>query len=159
MNNLIAKFKDWLYFKLFRIHFTRTVARAREVAEQYGKQDGIDIGIKLAEKKLLKELKGDVMVDTESVFTVREDKIYIGNRLITETELDCLISEAKAINSFTFWTIVQETIKQRAIEKGMLKSTKWEEVLASKMMIFNLNIQRDILRVILNAEKIREQKR
>lgn len=56
---------------------------------------------------------------------------------------------------------MQETIKQKAIEKGMLQSTDFEQVLSGKLMLHNLGIMNsivDLIKSLREPEQIITQK-
>lgn len=152
-SNIIKKIRDFIYMKFFHVNFAKTVARARQVAEEYGDEAGFSRGFKegfdVGRSDLDKEKQASLYINIDEVFTEKDGKRYLGNRKLTDQELENLLAEAKAIHSFTFWHLVQETIKQKAIEKSVLHSTEWEHVLAGKMMLYNLNIQKEIFKSLL----------
>ena len=149
---MLEKFRNWVYVTFFSFHFNQVVAKARKNAEEYGKAMGFLEGLEKGRQEISSLIKDDLYIDINSVISETDGKTYLGNNLITEQDKENLIAEAKTINSFTYWKLVQETIKQRATEKSMLLSTEWEHVLAGKMMLDNLNIQRKILKLILSLK-------
>jgi hypothetical protein len=153
---MLEKFRNWVYVTFFSLHFNKVIAKARKNAEEYGKAMGFIEGLTQGREEILKGINDEnmekLLIDINSVISEVDGKCYLGNNLITEQDKENLIAEAKTINSFTYWKLVQETIKQRAIEKSMLLSTEWEHVLAGKMMLDNLNIQRKILKLILSLK-------
>ncbi len=93
------------------------------------------------------------MVDPNYVFSVTKTGIILLNGVqITNQELKNLKSEIHALKEFEIYKVLQNTLRQKAIEKSVLFSTDLytqkgnEQVLAGKMMIFSL----DIIRTIIN---------
>lgn len=105
----------------------------------------------MATPKKPKELKPAFQpVNIYDVLVVTKDrKIYLGGTLITEKEVQNLQQEIKALESFKIWGVFQETIKQKAIEKGLNLATTWEETLSAKMMLHNLGIMRSITTALI----------
>ncbi len=98
-------------------------------------------------------------VDPDYVFSVSKTGIIMLNgQQITIRELKNLKSEVRAIKEFQIWKVLQNTLKQKAIEKGMLQATDLyslagnEQVLSGKMMIFNLDIFKTIIDRIDSAK-------
>lgn len=91
-------------------------------------------------------------VDPLDVLVVDKDrKMSLGGAPITDIELKNLQQEVKALKAFRLWGIFQETIKQKAIDRGFLESLDWEQTLSGKMMVHNLGILRSIVEVIEKA--------
>lgn len=98
------------------------------------------------------------LVDPDYVFAVgKSGQILLNGVQITTPELKSLKSEVKALKEFKIWQVIQSTLRQKAIEKAVLNSTDLyslrgnEQVLAGKMMIFNLDIQKTIINAIEKA--------
>lgn len=88
------------------------------------------------------------LVDPHQVVQSQNGRALIGGRSFTEQEVKNLKTEIEVLSQLQLWQIFQETIKQKAIEKAVLSSTDWEQVLAGKMMIHNLGIQKSIVDLI-----------
>lgn len=88
------------------------------------------------------------LVDPHQVVQSQNGRALIGGLSFTEQEVKNLKTEIKVLSQLQLWQIFQETIKQKAIEKAVLSSTDWEQVLAGKMMIHNLGIQKSIVDLI-----------
>lgn len=93
-------------------------------------------------------------VDPELVFAVtKTGLIQLNGKQVTAMELKNMKSEVRAMKEFTVYKVIDMTLRQKAIEKAVLTSTDLyslkgnEQVLAGKMMIYNL----DIIKTILNA--------
>ena len=94
----------------------------------------------------------------QDVITDRKDSripnapsiLYLGDSLITETELQSLQSEIKALDSMRIWSILNETVKEKAYEKGWVTSTTMEHLNTAKTMHYTLDIQKSIIDIIRN---------
>ena len=100
----------------------------------------------------LKNVVGSI--DPWSVLTYDERSgiVKLNGEQLAKEEVRQLKTEAIAIQKFRLWTIMQETLKQKAIEKAVVQSTNFEQVLAGKLMLHNLSLQKSIVSVI---EKIK----
>jgi hypothetical protein len=100
-------------------------------------------------------------IDKERVFHQIRDKVnpavlfpYLGDRMLTTTEIKALQAELKAMKQFTVYPILIETLKQSAVEKAVINSgvtsVKDEnlELLAGKMMLHNLGLEASIIKAI-----------
>lgn len=92
--------------------------------------------------------KFDGIDPTQVLQVAKNGMLLLNGEPITEIELTNLQQEVKALKNFRVWRIMQETVRERAIEKGLLTSTKWEETLAGKMMIHNLGLLKSIADVL-----------
>lgn len=84
---------------------------------------------------------------TEVLLATKEGILLLGSP-ITDMELKSLQEEVRALKQFRIWKIMQETIRHKAIEKGITLSTQWEEVLAAKMMLHDLGIMKSVVDAI-----------
>ena len=92
-------------------------------------------------------------IDPLEVITVtKEHKIFLGNSEITEIEAKNLQQEAKVLKNFRIWKVLQETVRQKAVEKGVIESTDWEQTLSAKMMLHNLGILKSIVEVFVTYQ-------
>ncbi len=91
-------------------------------------------------------------VDLNQVLTVTQDrKILLGSEVITETELRNLQGEAKALKNMRIWLILQETVRQKAIEMGFVQAETWERTMSGKMMLHNLGILKSIVETLIKV--------
>jgi hypothetical protein len=96
-------------------------------------------------------------VSPRDIITINsQGALLLGGEAITQNELEILDKEAMFLKNSRLWQIMQMTIRQKAIEKAVLMSTDFEQVLSGKLMIHNLGIQKDILEKILNIMKTRK---
>lgn len=101
---------------------------------------------------LFKHLIKTVVVD--DVIRVNDRGVLtIGGEIVTENEIRQLIVEAKALEKFTLWRILNETIKQDALDIGWKNSTKMEDLNTCKTMYYALDLQSSIVKLILSREK------
>lgn len=85
-------------------------------------------------------------VDPLEVLSVSKEQILLlGSERITETELKNLQMEAKTLKTFRLWRIMQETVKQKAIQMGFVDAETWERAMSGKMMLHNLGILHSIV--------------
>lgn len=98
-------------------------------------------------------------IDPDYIFSVsKTGLVMLNGQQVTSSELKNLKSEVRAIKEFQIWKVLQNTLKQKAIEKGMLQATDLyslagnEQVLSGKMMIFNLDIFKSIIERIDKAK-------
>ena len=91
-------------------------------------------------------------IDQKEIIIVRENngqvQVSLGQEKLSSTELRNLKSEADSLQRMRIWRIMQETVKQKAIEKAILQSTDFEQVLSGKLMLHNLGIQQSIIDLI-----------
>ena len=93
------------------------------------------------------------------VFQVSQSGLpYLGLEPITKVEATRLQENAKLLKAMPIWKIFEETIRQHALNKAIMQSKDWEEVLAGKMMLHNLGIIKSIVDTLdnLKIDKIPE---
>ncbi len=71
---------------------------------------------------------------------------------MTKQEAELLKAEASYFQRSKLWCIMQETVKQQAIEKCALESTNWETTFSGKMMLYNLGILSSIVKTIHDSD-------
>lgn len=91
-------------------------------------------------------------VEPDLVISVNKTGLILLNgEQLTIPELKNLKSEVHALKEFQIYKILQNTVRQKAIEKAILASTDLytpkgnEQVLAGKMMVYNLDIIKTII--------------
>lgn len=99
---------------------------------------------------LLKHLLGAVTVD--DIITVDKGNIYIGGKIVTPSQLNQLQAEVKAMEGFTVWRLMTETLKEDAYKRGFTLATSFEHLNTAKLMLYNLSVQESIMRVIKNKQ-------
>lgn len=98
-------------------------------------------------------------VNPQSVFSVSNTGLILLNgEQITSQELKNLKSEVRALKEFQIYNILQNTLRQKAVEKAVLTSTDLyslkgnEQVLAGKMMVYSLDILKTIIESVDKAK-------
>jgi len=89
---------------------------------------------------------GDVIRDVKGA-------IYLGKERVTDQELRSLQAEVKALKMMRIWSILNETPKQVAYEKGWKNSTSMEHLNTAKTMWSVLDLQESIINTIDNTIK------
>ena len=90
---------------------------------------------------------------TEVLKTTKDGKLLLFGEPITNIDLQNLKQEARALENFKLWRVMQETLKNAAVERGLVNSLNWETTLSAKMMLYSL----DILKNILDIAKVYQQ--
>ncbi|MCL4399701.1 hypothetical protein M1506_00280 [Patescibacteria group bacterium] len=80
-----------------------------------------------------------------NVFTLNGDKVLLGGEEIIGQEAENLRGEAKLLKRMRLWAVFQETLKQAAYKSMFEKSNNFDDVLNGKLMIYNLDVQRNIV--------------
>lgn len=98
-----------------------------------------------------------VIIPDDVISDVKDPKtgassIYLGSQKITDAEVRSLVAEAKALESMRLWSIINETIRQRAFEKGWNSSTTMEQLNTAKTMYHVLDVQNSIVKIIRRKE-------
>lgn len=95
-----------------------------------------------------------VRVDPKEVLVADKMKglLFMGETL-TDLELANLKQEAQTLKHFRIWRVFQETLRQEAIEQGLVNATNWEMTLSAKMMLHCLGIMASIVTVLDVYEK------
>lgn len=88
----------------------------------------------------------------EDVVTIEKGVLHLGGKPITQGELNQLQAEIKALNKARIWSILINTPRKVAQDKIFNQATNFQDVMAGKMMLFNLDTQESILRVIKNKK-------
>jgi hypothetical protein len=78
--------------------------------------------------------------------------IYLGGKEVSVDELRSLQAEAKAIENMRIWSIMNESIKQLAYERGWKDSTTIEHLNTAKAQFSVLETQSSIISVIKNSK-------
>lgn len=86
--------------------------------------------------------------DYTKVITTYKGLVYLNGEQLSDLELKNLYEETKLLEKLQVWSIMQETLKNMAMETGFRKSTTFDDVKTAKLMLFNLNVQNNIIRSI-----------
>lgn len=132
-------------FKRLKNLFKR---RIKKVFNKKTYNEGFEKGVQETAEKFAEIRMREWQVDKYSVLEIKNGKVFVGGEALAEADINKLQAELKALEEFRIWNIMQETVRQKAVEKAVLHSENWEQVLAGKMMIHNLGIIKSILEVI-----------
>ncbi len=78
--------------------------------------------------------------------------LKLGGEQLSDREVEELKAEADYFTRTRLYRIYHETLRQKAVEKGFYESTDQDQVLAGKMMVHSLAVQKMIIAAILNAK-------
>lgn len=92
-------------------------------------------------------------VNPDDIIHSDKGKLYVGDREVQDSEARSLIAEAKAIEGFRIWAIMQETIRNEAMDRGFNKSTTLDDLKTCKLMLYNLDILRSVVKAVRSMEK------
>jgi hypothetical protein len=84
----------------------------------------------------------------QDIIKVDKGVIYIGGIKTEDTELRSLQAEAKAMENFAIWRIMNETLRAEAIDRGWNKSTTYDDLKTGKLMIYSLDVMESIINII-----------
>lgn len=82
------------------------------------------------------------------IITTSKGNIFLGSKKITVDELQVLKAEAKALKGMRLWSIINETLKNEAFNKGWKASTTIEELNTGKAMYHTLDVQKSIVHLL-----------
>lgn len=91
-------------------------------------------------------------VRPEDVLTVKNGIIFLGNSQISQNELNRLKEEVAVLESMDIWKVMQETIRDKAMEVGFKKSQTFDDLKTTKTMLVNLDIINSILQTIKSKQ-------
>lgn len=93
-------------------------------------------------------------IDPLKVFSYEESSgvVKINGEQITSEELRQLKAEVFTLQQFKIWSIMVETVRQKAFEKALISSHSFEEVLVGKAMLLDLDILKKILELVQKAK-------
>lgn len=99
----------------------------------------------------------DCQINLHDVIEARKDaqniwRLYVGGKEIEDAELAELKAQATYLLNTRLWRILQESVKQKAIEKSVLQSKNWEEALAGKMLLHDVGLRNSMIDAIVKAE-------
>lgn len=93
-------------------------------------------------------------IDPWKVFTCdeRTGVLKLNGEQLADSEVKELKAEVDVFTRFKLWGIFHETLRQKAIEKAVLHSTDFEQVLTGKLMLLNLSVMKTIMDLIQKAK-------
>lgn len=80
-------------------------------------------------------------------------KLFLNGREITELEMGDLKADAMYFGKSRLWNVLAETIRSQAMEVMFTKSKDFDDMRTGKMMLYNLDIQKKIIKLLENWKK------
>ena len=127
----LLKYKDFIYRTFFSKGFLQMKKEIQDRGYAQGYEDARDIyDTKLiaandqleAFKAKLAELNSQWFVDQVDVLVVTDKgRVLLGGEQLSDIEVKELKAEAKLLKNTRLWKVIQETLKQKAIEKAVNK--------------------------------------
>src|SRR5690348_16740978 len=99
---------------------------------------------------ILKHLFASVTLDDIVSVDPRTNEIRIDGVLITANELRQMKAEIKALEGFRIWHVISSSTKNKAEEFLFTKAKVIDDMNFGKAMLFNLDLQNSIMKVIKN---------
>lgn len=87
-------------------------------------------------------------VTIKDIISYDKTGIYLGGFPIVKDELGMLKEEIKFIEKTRMWGILTNTLAFKAIERIGEKSITFDDVWSGKMMLLNIELQKEILTVL-----------
>lgn len=89
-----------------------------------------------------------VEVRPEDVITFKGGKIYLGKNEATDQETQNLIAEAVFFKESRLYQVLISSLGDKAKQKMFEKSETWEDMLGGKLMLYNLDVQKQIVELL-----------
>ncbi len=90
-----------------------------------------------------------LQVTAEDVFTYTpQGKLFLDGKQLTDGEVKSLQGEIKFLEETRIWKVYQETISQQAKDRMFEKAQSYEDMFSGKLLLKNLEIMRDINKII-----------
>jgi len=100
-----------------------------------------------------------VSVIPEDVFTYSpRGVLYLRGEAMTESEIRSLQNEIKFLEETRIWKIYQNTLAQQAKDRMFEKAQNYEDLWSGKLMLKNLEVMRDINKIIKSWKPIQVKK-
>ena len=79
--------------------------------------------------------------------------VKLAGQQISDVELRNLQAEIKTLKTFRIWSIFQNTIGEYARQVMFERSKDFEDMKSGKLMLYNLEVLRDIIKKIEDAKR------
>lgn len=152
----MQKIKDWIYRTLLRQQYLKW--------QKEGYNRGFDHAAehyRLSHDIQSQKLIESWVIDADKVFSfTKAGMITLRGEQITEKELRNLKAEVRTFKQFEIYLLFINTVRKLAVDKAILQSTDLyspkgnEQVLAGKMMVYDLDVLKTILERIDKAKVI-----
>lgn len=95
---------------------------------------------------LLRYLFNAITID--EIITKDKDLVKIDGKPLDRDTILQLKAEAKALGGFRLWKLMTDSVRFQAKDKIFNKSLVFEDVMAGKLMLYNLDTLESIVKVI-----------
>ncbi len=113
--------------------------------------------IKKIKNWLLRDLV--LQVNADDVFTYSpRGVLYLEGKPMTEGEIRSLQNEIAFLEETRIWKIYQNTLSEQAKQRMFEKAQNWEDVWSGKLLLKNLEVLRDINKIIKSWKPIQIKK-
>ena len=92
------------------------------------------------------------LVDPNRVFVVTKSGAYLGLDPLPKAKAKDLKTIAVLLKDSMLWDLLHNTLRQKAVDKSVIESTNWEQVLFGKAMIHNLGIIKALVEYIADID-------
>ena len=96
---------------------------------------------------LFRHLLNEVVLD-DIITQDKAKKIYLGGKLVSKERINQWQAEIKAIEGSDIWLCTKESLKFQAQDKIFNISTKFDDVVAGKLMLYHIQMIDSIFSVI-----------
>ena len=97
---------------------------------------------------LLMKLTCSVNPEMVVTYDARHNLVFVGGEQISHSEALSLKAEAKYLRKTRLWSLMQETLRDHAIQTITTKSMSWEDMKSGKLMLYNLGVQEKIVEAV-----------
>lgn len=158
----MERIKNWLYRKIL----SKSAQEMRKESYDKGYSHGKDeLNDKINWVVNQKYSSQNWLVNPDEVLTVDDKgRAFINGKIATNLEIKELQAEAKGLRSFRLYKIIQETLRQKAIEKAVLTSDSTvlrdvnPELMSGKLMIHDLGIIKSIVDLLADYKYLHDAK-
>lgn len=101
---------------------------------------------------LHKHLLNAIVVEDVVTTNTKTGVIMLNGKVIKNNELNQLQAEIKALEGFRIWSVMTNSLRHIAQDKVFNKSLDFNDVVAGKLMLYNIGIMESIAKVIKNKK-------
>jgi hypothetical protein len=98
--------------------------------------------------KLRNWLTRELIITTnpQDVFEINKGIFLLGGEQMSLEEIRSIQEEVKFVEKTRLWKIITATLEDDAREKMFIKSTSFDDMWAGKMMLYNIDVQKKIMK-------------
>ena len=99
------------------------------------------------QKKLINLLARHLFnsVSFDDILSVRKDGIWLNGRKLSDADVKQIKSEAGALKRFLLWGLLNNELKLAANMRMFEKSQTVEDIVAGKLLLYQVNVQKEIV--------------